>query len=439
MRNFKKILLMIVILIGMEFAASFLLEPISFENTMELEFKALNRQNFNPNMLLLGDSMVVCGLDPDEMETMLGEDVTVLNAATVSQQVWGSYYYLKDLLEQYDVDYVVLGMGYWAYIKEEKAIKSEMIVLNRIKNPLIQLEYCLNILEPKEYPYIFKSYINRDMITNIPENIRQKLKRDYWVRSENLPFTRGHRLFGDGMEESKIGIEKLSDVEDLAFSLQAQEYLDKIYELCREKEVKLYLLSMPMPSVAVYASPSYTDFHDYVQEYASERNIPYWDMNLLKDRYEVIPDVLMSDMHHVSSEGCGAVSQKLGALLRKDINGESVEDEFYSSVQEWKDSVHGIVGCDFHTEPLEGTADRVMIGESIHSEDVEVEYAFLISTESEDGSWTKLQDYGVAEECVIPGEYFAQDVWMKVLVREKGNPDAGERSCVRHREANMGD
>lgn len=442
MRNFRKIVLMLAVLIGMETIMGFLLEPVTYQHTLNRELKYMKEQGWEPDMVLLGDSMVACGLVPGAMEETLGGEFCVLNAATGSQQVWGSYYYLKDLMELYDLRCVVMGVDQWAFTEQEKSIKRDLIVLDRIKNPWIKMQYISNIFEPAEYPYLLKSYANREEFEKILVHAGEKLTREYlFGKKLNLAksdLERGHTSNGTGMGEEMVGINRLDAFTADSVDQRAIEYLDQIVRLCSDKNVKLYLIGMPTTSASVYATDTYEEFWNFFEEYAQRKEISFWDMNLLKDRMEVIPDGMMFDTVHVGSPGDRFLSRKMGELLCMDLQGRNVSDAFWT-FSEWKRNQKGIVGCDLFTEEIPQKKDRLMRAVSLQSDGIVPEYEFWISDGKNSGEWTKLQEYGVGDTCVVPGEYFENDVRMKVCVREKGSNVPYEKCCVRTRDLDMGE
>lgn len=438
MRNFKKICLMLLILIGMEWILGFLLEPVTYQRKLEQDLKVMEMRNWIPNVVLLGDSMVSCGLIPGEMEETMGSQYCVLNAGTASQQVWGSFYYLKDLLEQYPVKKVVLGVDQWAFTQQDESIRRDLVVLNRIKNPMIKLEYVRNIFQIVEYPYLIKSYANREEIVNVPQNIKEKLSGGYLFASSKIQskedLLRGYTPNGLGMGKSRAGLQKLDTFSMQNLNQRAVEYLDKIVELCRKKGADLYIISMPFVSTAVYATETYSSYHDFFRTYSEEKGITYWDLNLLRQKEEVVPDELLHDLVHLGEHGAQKVSRKLGELLRKDEQDSEVKNEFWPSVEAWEKSYDGIIGCDFHTEAMPDISDRIMLAKSIQAEGVIPEYEFWVSQDGAEGNWIKLQGYGRENQCIIPGKYFENDVWLKVCCRVKGASADTEKCCIRLRE-----
>lgn len=436
MRSFKKIVLMAVILFCMESVMSFLLEPVTFQHALDRELKYMEQQGWDPDVVLLGDSMVACGLVPGAMEEALGEDFCVLNAATGSQQVWGSYYYLRDLMDRYELKCVVMGVDQWAFTRQEKSIKRDLIVLDRIKSPWIRMKYVGDIFEPAEYPYLLKSYANREEFENILGHLKQKLTKEYLfgekLTAERSELERGHTSNGAGMGEEMVGIIELDSFRKDSIDQRAVRYLDEIVDLCDENGVKLYLVSMPVTSPSVYATETYEDFWSFFEAYARQKEISFWDMNMLKDREQVIPDGMMYDTVHVGSPGDLSVSQKTGELLKLAYDGEDVSTAFWT-FGEWKDNLSGIVGCDFSTEAVPDSKDRVMTAVSLQPEGVSAEYEFWISQEGPESGWIRLQEYGASNKCLIPGKYFEKDVWLKVCCRQQGIDAEYEKSCWRKR------
>ena len=393
--------------------------------------------------MILGDSTVYCGLSPAAMEKMLPKGYYVLNAGTGSQQIWGSYYYLKDLAGKYDIDAVVLGIDQWAFTKQGESIKRDLLIIDRIKNPLIKLEFVRNVLKPEEYPYLLKSYANRSEWGNIPANLREKFNKGYWEKKLDVSgleeLNRGYFPNGAGMKAEQIGIGTLDEFSAETINPVSIDYLHQLVTFCKSEGIKLYMVCMPAVSTAVYSTDSYSVFTDFFTAYAKEKSVTFWDLNLMRDRMELIPDTDMTDTVHISALGAQKISKRLGQLIHDDLRGEWKDDIFFDTLENWKHSLSGIVGCDLYTKPVEGISDRRFYAESIQNEDIAVEYAFWVSNESETGEWILLQDYSESGDCMIPGKYLESDIWLKVCVREKGMDSGKKICCVRMRSPEMSD
>lgn len=189
MNNFKKVILLFLLLFAFEQALGFALEPITYQHYLELELKQKNVEDMQPDMVFIGNSRVITSFIPSVFSERLEGVDCAFNAGTGSQGIEGAYWYLKDILKQYDLKYVVLGMDYQNFMQEERVLKRDLVVLERIKTVPVKAGFILDVFEPSEYIYFLKSYQYRDEIWECSENIRKKLSKEYrqGVFSEGKP------------------------------------------------------------------------------------------------------------------------------------------------------------------------------------------------------------------------------------------------------------
>ena len=303
MRSFKRILIFIVIVLTYEAILDFLLEPVVYEYFLKKELVRDAKQDLEPDMVFIGDSGVEMTFVPSVIESELEDVNCVLNAGTGSQMIWGSYYYLKDLLKEYDIKYAVVGIDYSVFMKQEERVpKRDLVVLSRIKSPSIKAEYARKFLQGEEYLYLIKSYANKGNLGSIRENVRAKLSYHYLSgiddREDTYYKERGY-VCTTARGELRSGIYGTFAWETGNVSEEAVSYLDKIVELCREEKVTLYLAVTPIAFTSLYDTETYQDMLDYFQDYAGQKGIFFCDLNLMKDRVLVLPDSMMVDSTHV--------------------------------------------------------------------------------------------------------------------------------------------
>lgn len=421
MRNFKKFLLLFLLLLLFEQVLDFALEPVTFQHYLELELKQKKMENKQPDLVFIGNSRVSTTFIPSVFSDNIDQVSCAFNAGTGSQGIAGTYYYLKDILNQYDLKYVVVGLDYQTVLKEDRVLKRDLVVLERLKSPLIKAQFMLDVFEPSEYIYFLKSYQYRNQVWDIPENLKQKLSREYrdgiytgeGMVYEDLGFTRETEVFGSsaGIYLSKSWTEENIDMEKL-------DYLNKIIELCKKKNVKLFLTSTPLTISAVYGTPGYDECVRFFKEYAEEKGIPYDNLNLLKNREDFLPDAKMSSMEHVGADGADIISRRYCEILQRRLAGEEVNSYFYSSVNEMRQDMKDIVACAFHTEKLDSEGNRKIVGELLAKENVEAEYRFEIERK---GETIVLQEYGTVDECLLPVEDISFPMVLRVRCRSKGD------------------
>lgn len=419
MNNFKKVIILLLMLFAFEQVLGFALEPITYQHYLELELKQKNVEDMQPDLVFIGNSRVITSFIPSVFSEKLEEVDCAFNAGTGSQGIEGTYWYLKDILKQYDLKYVVLGLDYQNFLQEERVLKRDLVVLDRIKSLPVKAGFILDVFEPSEYMYFLKSYQYRDEIWECGENIREKLSKEYRqgiyadgkTVYENLGFAREKEVFGNrvGVYVSRTWTEEEIDPERLA-------YLDRIIELCRQEGAELYAVSTPLTISTVCETPGYEECNRFFSKYLEERGIPYDNLNLMEDRGSLLPDEEMSSMEHVGGDGANVVSSYYCDILQSRMKREPGKVRFYDSVAEMKEHLPDLAYCDFHTEKLDEAGNRELKARAFHGEDVEIEYQF---ERDADGGTVVLQPYGSQETCPLPVEEMRFPMTLRVRCRVK--------------------
>ena len=293
--------------------------------------------------------------------------------------------------------------------------------MERLKSPLVKAEFIADVFETSEYIYFLKSYQYRNNIEQIPQNLKTKLSKEYWqgiysgegMVYENLGFTRETTALGN-----KAGISIAQSWVEENIDWNKMKYLDKIVELCERESVRLFFVSTPLTISTVYATPGYNECVDYFTEYAAEKNVPYDNLNLLKGREEFLPDALMNCMEHVGNEGADIISDYYCKVLNARIQGESVEQYFFSSVDEMRENMKAIVACQLRTEQVDENGNRKIIGEIVGKTDARPEYQFEIE---KDGKVCVLQQYSQMNTCSLPVEKISFPMILRVRCRDKSD------------------
>ena len=112
MRNFKRVILLCVIFLLFEVVIGFALEPVTFQHYLEKELAKKKEENIQPDLAFFGNSRISTAFIPSVFSENIDEVELAFNGGTGSQGIAGTYYYLKDILKQYDLKYVVVGIDY---------------------------------------------------------------------------------------------------------------------------------------------------------------------------------------------------------------------------------------------------------------------------------------------------------------------------------------
>lgn len=114
------------------------------------------------------------------------------------------------------------------------------------------------------------------------------------------------------------------------FGEQAEDYLTKIYELCKENGAELVLVSTPAPENWTYAK------HNAVSDWAKENEVEYLDMNLAHKEMQIDWAKDTRDGgDHMNYDGAKKVTAYFGKYLRENYElTDHREDMEYSSWDE---------------------------------------------------------------------------------------------------------
>ncbi len=449
MRSFKKVLLLIVALILMEKICTFALEPVTYTYYLEKDLHKLAQQGKEPDVVLVGDSRIYRSFVPSIMDEMLGDGTgCTINTGTGSQAIRESYFYLKDLIHSYPVKTAIVELTYNCFLEgENESTLADMLVFDRMQSPLIKVEYLFRTFDWEKLPNVLKSYRYRGNMVLIGENVRTKLdentRKGIDTREGERYGERGFVWTDPVFEDGMMGFPQLEPAQwqDEKVSEQAFAWLDRIRLLCEENGVELILVTGPTSLATIYAVEDYEGSYQCFSEYAETHGVPYFELNLLRDRQEILPDSLMRDSDHVCGAGAEVISEIFCRIIDEHRAGQDTSHWFYDSVAEMKQAVNAVVACDFHTEEIEGSADRMILAQSLAENGVPVEYEFLVcrdpGRDPEAQEWELFQSYGSEETCRLPGTYLEQDVRMRVNCRLVGSEAPWEAFMERTREVSV--
>lgn len=442
MRNFRKMVVLAVALLCVEWIAVFCLEPVTYTYYLNKDLKKLEEQGRIPDVVLVGDSRIYRSFVPDIIDENLGDGShCTINTGTGSQSIKGSYYYLKDLLRVYPVKYAVVELTYTCFQQDDgQASMGEFVVLDRMKSPVSRLDYIFHVLKPSEWPHVWKSYRYRNNFQTAWENIGMKLnpetRKGIDIREDEHYEDRGFVWTQGRYEDGAMGLPPSEPVQWDAekISEEAFEWLDKIRDLCRENGVELILVTGPTSLSMIYSIADYEGSYQCFSGYAQENNLPYFELNLLKNRREILPDSMMRDADHVCGDGAKVTSHIFCDILNAYLDGKSTDDWFFGSVGEMKREISEVVSCDLHTEAIEGSADRLFVAESRQEEGKMAEYEFWICRDTEKGKFELLQEYSTKNTCVISGEDLKHDIILRANSRLEGSSKEWEAYMERARQ-----
>ncbi len=351
--NIRRILSLVFIVtytVAILFLLGDLMEPVSYGMYYNHDIEVIEKDN-ECDMVFVGASRTYRSFVPQVFENEMGLH-GVVNAGSSSQQIFGSYHLLKDLIERLHPKRVFICVTFDELLEtKSESVQAKLLVLDRL-SLLNRIHMLIDCFEGNERLYALKAYRFRNNFSpNILKNIQEKKKilennyKSYGELDEyyadtgfvystkscetgNIPI-KGYDTFSRGdLLDSKLG------------------YLDKCIQLCVDNGIKVELLTGPTTMMRVYNVKGYQDAVDFYKEYAALKGINYYNLNYLKGREEFLPDELMYDYNHLNGAGAYVVSKRFASILNLADNGEDVSKFFYNDLSELKADTYRIVAVE---------------------------------------------------------------------------------------------
>jgi hypothetical protein len=412
-----------------ELGLSYALEPVSFARWFKSDLRTIEKQGQEADLVIVGGSRTFRSFVPSILEEELGFDC-VINGGSALQSLSGSYYQLKELTERFHPKYAVLAVT-WNGLTYGIGTQSNLIVLDRLTG-LNKLEFIKNGFTDDDRIFaLLKSYRFRKNLT--AEDLAE-IHEDKRILAENKgrPFVKEGDIYSDtgfvysyeSIPQGNVPITHHGIYDWTEIHEDRVEYLDKIVGLCKEKDIKLMLVSAPSTLMQVYNIDSYQMAVDYYEEYAAKNGLIYHNLNYLKDREELLPDTVFMDYNHLNGEGAEALSRVYARILAEDLAGGDTASYFYRDFYELQEKTDRIAAVSASFEPADAEGKYSVQLNSLHGENITPYYALLVK--NSDGNLTKISDWSQEEN--IPTVSAA--VGTSIIVRAGTRGDDSEENTA---------
>ncbi len=294
----------------------------------------------NIDYLYLGSSHVYCGIDPYILNDVNGKNN--FNLSSHSQLLNGSYYLLKEADRKNKLQHVYLEMGYDC---STRVPYSDRMIWNwynidYMDMSLNKAEYIIGINDLNNYletllPFVrYRSNIFDEGHINTVVTRKRKLNSGNIISRET-----GEKFLGKGfcirswvVQEKELMSDSIELSEEPMLP-EAERYLRKIIEYCRNNDIEITLFSVPIYELITLGINDYDNYIEQVSEIADEYGIQYYDFNICKDEILSIQNITyFSDIRHLNDTGAELFTN----VFWKIMSAPSVENKkyFYSSYKE---------------------------------------------------------------------------------------------------------
>lgn len=310
-----KIIVSIIVVITISNFLNFIMVPVSYAHWINNDIK---NNASEIDTVFLGSSTVFCGIDPNLFDENT-DKTYAMNCGSASQKPMDSYYYLLDLTYRCEsIKNVFIDVYPVSFMKQEgnnaSELQRKMALINRYSNQYYKYKYIADafVLDEIHYGLLPFTYYN-DRINQLAEILKEKLSTDYRTYSYSY----------DGLAEKYEGMGYIpycyESVADLSldpsiklskdYNPEAFEYLDKIIAFCSEHNINLFFIEMPLTQIAYEQVKPYTsEIRSKILKKASDNNIPYLDLNELRDN-NVLNDNDFYVAEHLNINGSRKVTE----------------------------------------------------------------------------------------------------------------------------------
>ncbi len=372
-KTFKRIISLVVFLAMLVGAYALITETLAdatYGTYLEKDVKKIKDNNENVDIVFVGASRMYMSIVPSVLEDKLGLS-NVLVCSTATQPICGSYYYIKELIEDVHPKKVVLDVT-WDRLLNEKQAQALLLVYDRLSG-VNKIDYALKCFDKSNRCYLLGPCRYKDNILVADKIIAEKkLAKDSNGEKENAKGeTYREKGFVYSVSDVTTGSITFDSDDDYWYSdsrilEENKEYLDKCVEICKENGVEFELVTAPSSVTYMYFVGEYDDAITWYKNYAKEKGINYINLNYLKGREEFLPDELMYDNCHTNGEGAYVTSEKYADLLLKEEKGEDISSYFYENMDEFKKDVHRIVALEAKIEYSESANDDGSVNATVH-------------------------------------------------------------------------
>ncbi|MBD5464986.1 MAG: hypothetical protein HDR22_04075 [Lachnospiraceae bacterium] len=332
MRNIKKIAVRLILI---------LLVLFLFETVVEFLYRPYNRYSLYAirelkecqgkiDTLFLGTSTAYRGFSPDVFDECL--ETFSFNAATASQPVDGTLALLKDQAERNPIERVVIGVSQRSLAKEEAYVERKEEVYDRLLSLKEKISYLAGGCTSEEWlDMIFYStrvdkYLDAGQIKG---NVAYKLSDAYKENKAPMNTYRGRGFLAG--EEVYLG-KSYEAITKRKSTWQAdhanEKALIEIMEYCREREIELILVFIPVTGAQIDSYKDISVIHDYIQELADKYETVFWDFNYYVRLKEEFSNDMFNDKKHLNGAGGMYFSQLFAEVYKKYHNGEAIDEYF---------------------------------------------------------------------------------------------------------------
>lgn len=303
-----------------------------------LTLKEMYEEEENIDVVMLGSSYVVHGFDPEVANDILGKNT--YNAGTKLQSLDGTYFFLKEISDYNDLETVYVDCNHVILSYFDVTNLERNLIISAYMKPSanrVAFSYETAGLEgiaKTNFPFLTKKNLN------VPELLKIKFTDGYEDNNYDYVDFEYEAYIGDGFVGKKgalVATDNFAPIVDInpekPITDFSYEYLEKICQLCDERDIRLVLVTLPVTGEMLSRVDNLQTYIDSVAQFAKEHNVEYHNFNLIKSKYCELTMKDYSDKEHLNTRGARKFTKHFCEVENKIRHGElSADDVFFDDL-----------------------------------------------------------------------------------------------------------
>ena len=359
----------------------------------------------NIDVLFVGSSHCYFSFDPMITDEIFGKNT--FNAGSASQEMDASFELIREVNEENDLEEVYLEMYYrmgdGGMYKDRNLMLGTNIISDYLKPSLHKWKFLLNASGKEHYVNSFivarrdwEKLYDPDAICDL---VQKKMTDDYknyeytYLGNEAESYQGKGYVENDGIAPEYYYFQSWPIYVD-GFSQDWEASLKDIIEYCEKENIKLTLVSAPMPNFTLAGMGNYDTYPEKVYEIIEGTDVKYYDFNFCKENYFPNTSALFRDADHLNKEG----AQLFSTLFAQFFTGQIPESElFYESFEEKLEHLEPMVlGMGYQDRVSASGEEIVRHMRVVSTEEEGMEYRIIMTPQ--DGEQYMVQDFDENKE-----------------------------------------
>jgi len=275
--------------------------------------------------LIIGQSYAMDGIMPTKLDEKLG--TTTYNLSGSLMPVYGQKYMVEKELARNPVKNVIIEITPDTFTTNQRTTygNGDSYIVARLDSFTERLDYMVRHVQFTDWPNIYA----RVLLLSMRSALNQLRGRVDLIDDSNMGFNpqRGQDVSGD--QAWAQAAYQSSSVFGNPIEENISQY-EELIQVCIDAGCDVTLVYTPVCHAKIWQLYDQDAFLDWAHGIADKYNVPVFDFNLLKSRYELFNDYTsFSDDNHLSEEGAAVFSEVMADILFHYRSGENVSDFFY--------------------------------------------------------------------------------------------------------------